>query len=86
MSILWLEVLQSKQRVDLLVTDCLPGLNRGELDDAGREWRPDLKVMLMTRNAENATLAAGYLEPGMQMITIRSPWEGWLRIKEIVDQ
>ena len=33
------------------------------------ERRRDLKVLFITGYAENATLAAGFLEPGMQMIT-----------------
>jgi CheY-like chemotaxis protein len=65
-----LKLLQSKRRIDLLVTDVgLPGLNGRQLADAAREGRPDLKVLFITGYAENATLAAGFLEPGMQMIT-----------------
>ncbi|NBJ13832.1 PAS domain S-box protein [Microvirga arsenatis] len=65
-----LKVLQSKAHIDLLITDVgLPGLNGRQLADAARERRPDLKVLFITGYAENATLAAGFLEPGMQMIT-----------------
>lgn len=65
-----LRVLQSKQRVDLLVTDIgLPGLNGRQLADAARERRPDLRVLFMTGYAENATIANGFLDPGMSMIT-----------------
>jgi PAS domain S-box-containing protein len=65
-----LKLLQSKQRIDLLVTDVgLPGLNGRQLADAARERRRDLKVLFITGYAENATLAAGFLDPGMQMIT-----------------
>jgi PAS domain S-box-containing protein len=65
-----LKVLQSKRRIDLLITDVgLPGLNGRQLADAARETRPKLKVLFITGYAENATLAAGFLEPGMQMIT-----------------
>jgi DNA-binding response OmpR family regulator len=46
----------------------LPGLNGWQLT-AARERRRDLKVLFITGYAENATLAAGLLEPGMQMIT-----------------
>jgi PAS domain S-box-containing protein len=65
-----LKILQSKRHIDLLITDVgLPGLNGRQLADAAREQRRDLKVLFITGYAENATLAAGFLEPGMQMIT-----------------
>lgn len=65
-----LKLLQSRRRIDLLVTDVgLPGLNGRQLADAAREKRPDLKVLFITGYAENATLAAGFLDAGMQMIT-----------------
>jgi CheY-like chemotaxis protein len=65
-----LKVLQSKQRIDLLVTDVgLPGLNGRQLADQARERRPELKVLFITGYAENAALAAGFLAPGMEMIT-----------------
>ncbi|WP_114188895.1 PAS domain S-box protein [Microvirga aerophila] len=65
-----LKLLQSKRSIDLLVTDVgLPGLNGRQLADAARETRPNLKVLFITGYAENATLAAGFLDPGMQMIT-----------------
>jgi CheY-like chemotaxis protein len=64
------EILQSKKRIDLLVTDIgLPGLNGRQVADAGRAVRPGLKVLFMTGYAENAALASGFLEPGMTMIT-----------------
>ena len=65
-----LEILQSPQRIDLLVTDIgLPGLNGRQVADAARVSRPELKVLFMTGYAENAALASGFLEPGMMMIT-----------------
>ena len=65
-----LELLQSPRRIDLLVTDIgLPGLNGRQVADAARELRPDLKVLFMTGYAENAALASGFLEYGMEMIT-----------------
>jgi PAS domain S-box-containing protein len=65
-----LKLLQSDMRIDLLVTDIgLPGLNGRQLADAARVVRPELKILFMTGYAENATLANGFLEPGMQMIT-----------------
>ena len=65
-----LKILQSKMRIDLLVTDIgLPGLNGRQVADAARQQRPELKVLFMTGYAENATIANGFLEPGMAMIT-----------------
>ncbi|RYF73348.1 MAG: response regulator, partial [Comamonadaceae bacterium] len=65
-----LRILQSPQRVDLLVTDVgLPQMNGRQVYDAARVTRPDLKVLFMTGYAENATLANGFLQPGMEMIT-----------------
>jgi PAS domain S-box-containing protein len=65
-----LEILQSKRRIDLLVTDIgLPGLNGRQVADAARTMRPELKILFMTGYAENAALASGFLEPGMEMIT-----------------
>lgn len=65
-----LKILQSRRRIDLLITDVgLPGLNGRQLADAAREGRSGLKILFITGYAENATLAAGFLEPGMQMIT-----------------
>ena len=65
-----LKILQSPQRIDLLVTDVgLPGINGRQLADAARETRPRLKVLFITGYAENATLANGFLDPGMEMIT-----------------
>jgi len=65
-----LKVLQSKRPIDLLITDVgLPGINGRQLADQAREWRPELKVLFITGYAENAALAAGFLAPGMEMIT-----------------
>ncbi|HVF37664.1 MAG TPA: response regulator [Sphingomicrobium sp.] len=65
-----LKLLQSGMHLDLLITDIgLPGLNGRQVVDAARPQRPDLKVLFMTGYAENATIANGFLEPGMEMIT-----------------
>ena len=65
-----LRILQGPQRIDLLVTDVgLPSMNGRQLYDAASTTRPDLKVLFMTGYAENATLANGFLQPGMEMIT-----------------
>lgn len=65
-----LRILQSDERVDLLVTDIgLPGLNGRQIADAARAHRPDLKVLFMTGYAENAALPTGFLERGVAMVT-----------------
>lgn len=65
-----LKLLQSKRRIDLLITDVgLPGMNGRQVADHARERRPGLKVLFITGYAENATLANGILEPGMAMLT-----------------
>jgi PAS domain S-box-containing protein len=70
-----LAALRASARIDLLVTDVgLPGLNGRQLADAAREHRPDLKVLFITGYAENAAMA-GFLAPGMQMITKPFPIE-----------
>ncbi len=66
-----LRVLQSKQRIDLLVSDVgLPGgMNGRQLADAARVQRPRLKVLFITGFAENAAWGNGKLEPDMQVLT-----------------
>jgi CheY-like chemotaxis protein len=65
-----LAILESAEAVDRLVSDVgLPGLNGRQLADRARETRPDLKVLFITGYTENATLASGFLQPGMEMIT-----------------
>ncbi|HXH16892.1 MAG TPA: PAS domain-containing protein [Sphingomonas sp.] len=65
-----LDRLRTMERIDLLVTDIgLPGLNGRQVADAGRALRPGLRVLFMTGYAENAALAAGFLQPGMSLIT-----------------
>jgi PAS domain S-box-containing protein len=82
-----LEILQSKRRIDLLITDIgLPGLNGRQVADGGRTSRPDLKVLFMTGYAENAALASGFLEPGMAMITKPFAMEALAtRIRQIIE-
>ena len=63
-----LRILQSSQRVDLLVSDIgLPGLNGRQLADAARVTRPRLKVLFVTGYAEDAAGSA-FLEPGMEIV------------------
>jgi PAS domain S-box-containing protein len=65
-----LAILNSGQRVDLLVTDVgLPGMNGRQLADQARETRPDLKVLFITGYAGSAAVSDGVLQPGMEMIT-----------------
>ncbi|MDP9087727.1 MAG: PAS domain-containing protein [Pseudomonadota bacterium] len=82
-----LAFLQSKQPIDLLVTDIgLPGLNGRQIADAARQLRPNFKVLFLTGYAENAALASGFLEPGMSMMTKPFAMEALAtRIREILD-
>jgi len=64
-----LAIIDSEQRIDLLVTDVgLPGLNGRQLAEIARQRRPSLGVLFVTGYAENAASRAGFLEPGMDMI------------------
>jgi len=83
-----LKVLESKQRVDLLVTDVgLPGLNGRQLADHARLVRPDLKVLFITGYAEQAAIASGFLAPGMEMVTKPFAIEDLaIRIREIMER
>jgi CheY-like chemotaxis protein len=65
-----LKILQSERRIDLLISDVgLPGLNGRQMADQARERRPGLKILFITGYAENATMANGFLDHGMEMIT-----------------
>ena len=66
-----LKILESPQRIDLLITDVgLPGgMNGRQVADAARALRPDLKVLFITGYAENAAIGNGHLEPGMEILT-----------------
>jgi PAS domain S-box-containing protein len=83
-----LKILDSKQRIDLVISDIgLPGLNGRQIVDAARETRPKLKVLFMTGYAENAAIAAGFLEPGMSMITKPFAMEALAtRIRDILEK
>lgn len=71
-----LSILQSRDTVDLLITDIgLPGLNGRQVAEVARESKPDLKVLFITGYAENAAVAHGFLEPGMAMLTKPFPME-----------
>jgi PAS domain S-box-containing protein len=66
-----LKMLQSKTRIDLLISDVgLPGgMNGRQLADAGIALRPELKVLFITGYAENAVISHGHLLPTMQILT-----------------
>ena len=65
-----LEWLQSEKPIDLLITDIgLPGMDGRELAERGSASRPGLKVLLITGYAKNATLATGFMGPGMELMT-----------------
>jgi PAS domain S-box-containing protein len=83
-----LKVLESKQRIDLLVTDVgLPGLNGRQLADHARLVRPNLKVLFITGYAEQAAMASGFLADGMEMITKPFAIEDLaVRIREIIER
>jgi len=83
-----LKILQSQQRVDLVISDIgLPGLNGRQIVEAARVTRPTLKVLFMTGYAENAAMAAGFLEPGMSMITKPFAMEALAsRVREILEK
>jgi PAS domain S-box-containing protein len=63
-----LRILESSQRIDLLISDIgLPGLNGRQLADAARVQRPKLKILFVTGYAETAA-GKSFLEPGMEII------------------
>ena len=63
------KLLQSDERIDLLVSDVgLPGMNGRQLADIAREHRPELPVLFMTGYAEQA-ISSGFLDAGMDMIS-----------------
>ncbi|MEE4451078.1 ATP-binding protein [Novosphingobium resinovorum] len=63
-------LLQSDERIDLLVTDVgLPGMNGRQLAEIAREIRPGLNVLFITGYAQNATIRSGFLNEGMDMLT-----------------
>ncbi|KQM80577.1 two-component system sensor histidine kinase/response regulator [Xylophilus sp. Leaf220] len=86
-SVAGLKLLQSDARIDLLITDVgLPGgMNGRQMADAGRERRPDLKVMFITGYAENSVVGNGHLAPGMKVLTKPFPMEALATgVKELI--
>jgi CheY-like chemotaxis protein len=72
-----LKIIESDARIDLLVTDVgLPGgMNGRQVAEAGRVFRPNLKVLFITGYAENAVISHGHLEADMHMLTKPFPME-----------
>ena len=65
-----LAIIESGRALNLLIADIgLPGMNGRTLAARARVLYPDLPILLMTGYAENASLANGFLGPGMNMIT-----------------
>ncbi|MHA6492703.1 PAS domain-containing protein [Pseudomonas borbori] len=65
-----LALLKAQKPIDLLITDIgLPGLNGRQLAEQALVEHPALKVLFITGYAENATLARGFMRPGMEMMT-----------------
>ncbi|MNE22291.1 Blue-light-activated protein [compost metagenome] len=63
-------LLNSGKHIDLMISDVgLPGMNGRQLAEIGRQLRPGLKVLFITGYAEHAAVRAGFLDPGMQMIS-----------------
>ncbi|RZL94946.1 MAG: PAS domain S-box protein [Variovorax sp.] len=79
-------ILQSAQRIDLLVSDVgLPGINGRQVAEIARQHRPDLEVLFMTGYAEQVATRAELLAPGMHMIAKPFAIDDFARIvKQIV--
>jgi PAS domain S-box-containing protein len=83
-----LKILQSDQRIDLLVTDVgLPGgMNGRQVADACRSLRPELKVLFITGYAENALVGNGMLDHRMQVITKPFAMEIFInKVRDLID-
>ena len=78
--------LQSDQPIDLLITDVgMPNMNGRQLAEIARQIRPDLKVLFITGYAEHASVRAGVLPPGMEIVTKPFSFEGLAsRIRKII--
>ena len=80
--------LQSDGPIDLLITDVgMPNINWRQLAEIARQNRPDLKVLFITGYAEHASVRAGVLPPGMEIVTKPFSFEGLAaRIKDIISR
>jgi PAS domain S-box-containing protein len=84
-----LKILQSKTRIDLLISDVgLPGgMNGRQMADAARNLRPGLKVLFITGYAEQTVVSGGTLEPGMHVMSKPFPLDVLAaRIKSILEE
>jgi PAS domain S-box-containing protein len=66
-----LQILQSSQHIDLLVSDVgLPGnMNGFQMVDAARRFRPGLKALYITGYAEYAAAAESLGQPGTELLS-----------------
>jgi CheY-like chemotaxis protein len=66
-----LKAIQSNAHIDLLITDVgLPGgMNGRQLADAGRQARPNLRILFITGYAEGSVATEGKLGPNMHVLT-----------------
>lgn len=82
-----MRILDSSQRIDLLVTDIgLPDLNGRQVADMGRAKRSDLKVLFMTGYAENAA-GNSFLGSGMEIISKPFTLDNLaVKIREIIER
>lgn len=65
-----LRAISTRQPVKLMVSDIgLPGMNGQQVAEQALQLYPSLKVLMITGYAENATLAEGFLKPGMALMT-----------------
>lgn len=83
-----LKILQSAEKVDLLITDVgLPGgMNGRQVADAARQVRPRLKVLFITGYADKAAVGGEALGQGMQLLT--KPFDMSTlpaRVKQMID-
>ena len=82
-------MLESDVKIDLLISDIgLPGgMNGKQMADKARLRRPDLKILFITGYAENAAVANGHLEPGMQVMSKPFPMDKLAaRIRSIIEE
>jgi CheY-like chemotaxis protein len=64
-----IELCQSQERIDLLLTDVMmPGMTGPELAKRLVAMRPTLKVLYMSGYADDATLRQGILEHGVRLL------------------
>jgi len=83
-----LPALESRRRIDLLVTDVgLPGgMNGRQLAERARQLRPGLSTLFITGYAEGAAIRARFLEPGMDLVSKPFTLDGLAaKIREMIE-